>query len=82
MNLECRGGPVQIIWHLKPTEPKETEMPDDQTLATILAICDLMKRGDNGVQTAIGAYERAMKEVLEYRRSVGETEVGGLPVVR
>jgi hypothetical protein len=57
-------------------------MPDDQTLATILAICDLMKRNGNTVRTAIEAYERAMKEVMEYRRSAGETEVGGLPVVK
>jgi hypothetical protein len=57
-------------------------MPDDQTLATILAICDLMRHNGTGVRTAIDAYEHAMKEVMEYRRSVGETELGGLPVVR
>jgi len=47
--------------------------------ATILTICDLMTRGENGVETAVDAYERAMKDVIQYRRSVGQTEVGGLP---
>jgi hypothetical protein len=54
-------------------------MPDDQTLATILTICELMRGSENGVKTAIDAYERAMKEVIQYRRSVGQTEIGGLP---
>lgn len=54
-------------------------MPDDKTLAMILAICDLMKHGGGGVGTAVEAYERAMKDVLEYRRSKGATELGGLP---
>ena len=54
-------------------------MPDDNTLATILAICDLIKHNGNGVGAAVEAYERAMKEVLEYRRSKGLTEVGGVP---
>jgi hypothetical protein len=53
-------------------------MPDDQTLATILTICELMRRSENGVKAAVEAYERAMKDV-QYRRSVGLTEVGGLP---
>lgn len=53
-------------------------MPDDKTLATILAICDLIKNNGSGVETAVEAYERAMKEVIEYRRSRGLTEVGGL----
>ena len=47
--------------------------------ATILTICDLMTRGENGVETAVDAYERAMKDVIQYRHSVGQTEVGGLP---
>jgi hypothetical protein len=54
-------------------------MPDDQTLATILAICDLMKREQSGVESALEAYQRAMKEVVEYRRSHSLTEVGGVP---
>ena len=54
-------------------------MPDDKTLAMILAICDLMKHNGSGVGTAIEAYEGAMRDVLEYRRSKGLTEVGGLP---
>jgi predicted HTH transcriptional regulator len=54
-------------------------MPDDKTLATILAICDLIKHNGSGVGTVVEAYERAMKEVIEYRRSKGLTEVGGLP---
>jgi hypothetical protein len=51
-------------------------MPDDQTLATILTICELMKQSGNGVKVAVEAYEHAMKEVIQYRRSVGLTEVG------
>jgi hypothetical protein len=54
-------------------------MPDDQTLATILVICELMKGSERNVQTAVAAYERAMKEVLQYRRTRGLTEVGGVP---
>ena len=54
-------------------------MPDDQTLATILTICELMKQGGNDVKTAVAVYERAMKDVIQYRRSTGQTEVGGLP---
>ncbi len=54
-------------------------MPDDQTLATILTICELMKQSGNGVKTAVDACERAMKDVIQYRRSVGQTEIGGLP---
>jgi hypothetical protein len=54
-------------------------MPDDQTLATILTICELMKQSGNGVKTAVEAYEHALKEVVQYRRSIGLTEVGGLP---
>jgi predicted HTH transcriptional regulator len=54
-------------------------MPDDKTLATILAICDLIKHNGSGVGSAVEAYERAMKDVIEYRRSKGLTEVGGLP---
>lgn len=54
-------------------------MPDDQTLATILAICDLMKHNGSGVGTAVEAYERAMSDVMDYRRSKGLTELGGVP---
>jgi hypothetical protein len=54
-------------------------MPDDQTLATILTICDLIRRDQGGVETALEAYQRAMKEVVEYRRSHSLTEVGGVP---
>jgi len=54
-------------------------MPDDETLATILAICDLIKHNGSGVGTALEAYDRAMKDVIEYRRSKGLTELGGLP---
>jgi predicted HTH transcriptional regulator len=53
-------------------------MPDDKTLATILAICDLIKHNGSGVGTAVEAYERAMNDVIEYRRSRGLTELGGL----
>jgi len=58
-------------------------MPDDKTLATILAICDLIKHNGNGVETAVEAYERAMKEVIEYRRSgtSPKLEVGGMRIV-
>ncbi len=54
-------------------------MPDDKTIATILAICDLIKRNGSGVEMAVEAYQRAIKDVTEYRRSRGLTEVGGLP---
>jgi hypothetical protein len=54
-------------------------MPDDATLATILAICDLMKNGGSGVESAVQAYQRAMKDVMAYRRAKGITEVGGVP---
>ena len=54
-------------------------MPDDNTLATILAICDLTKHNGSGVGKAVEAYERAMNDVIDYRRSKGLTEVGGLP---
>jgi hypothetical protein len=54
-------------------------MPDDATLATILAICDLMKNDGSGVESAVQAYQRAMKDVMEYRRAKGITEVGGVP---
>ena len=57
-------------------------MPDDQTLATILAVCELMRQSGSGVRTAIETYERAMKDVMQYRRSAGQTEVGGLPAVK
>jgi len=55
-------------------------MPDDNTLATILAICDLIKHNGSGVDSAVEAYQRAMKNVMEYRRAKGITEVGGVPI--
>jgi hypothetical protein len=58
---------------------REITMPEDATLATILAICDLMKNNRSGVESAVQAYQRAMKDVMEYRRAKGITEVGGVP---
>jgi hypothetical protein len=58
---------------------EEDFMPDDKTVATILTICDLIKHNGSGVETAIEAYQRAIKDVIEYRRSKGMTELGGLP---
>ena len=58
---------------------RRMNMPDDKTLATMLAICDLIKRNASGVENAVAAYQQAMKDVLEYRRSKGLTELGGLP---
>jgi len=55
-----------------------TIMPDDETLATILTICDLIEHNRSGVEAAVKTYERAMKDVIDYRRSKGITEVGGL----
>src|SRR5262245_52163761 len=40
-------------------------MPDDKTLATILAICDLIKHDVSGVESAVEAYQRAMKDVMD-----------------
>jgi hypothetical protein len=57
-------------------------MPDDQTLATIIAICDLMRQNGHDVKTVVEAYERALTDVIEYRRSKGLTEVGGLPATK
>jgi hypothetical protein len=54
-------------------------MPDDQTLATILAVCELMGKRASSVGVAVAAYESAMKDVIEYRQSKGLTELGGLP---
>lgn len=56
-------------------------MPDDQTLATILAVCELMGKGATSVDVAVTVYEKAIRDVIEYRRSRGETELGGLPEV-
>jgi hypothetical protein len=39
-------------------------MPDDETVVTILTICELTKQSGNGVNTAVEAYERAMKDVI------------------
>jgi len=38
-------------------------MPEDQTLATILAICDLLGQSGGGVKTVVEASERAMGDV-------------------
>jgi hypothetical protein len=65
-------GQTAQFWHLI-TRIKEDLMPDDQTLATILTICEMMKHNRSDVKTAIEAYERAMKDVIQYRRSVGQT---------
>jgi hypothetical protein len=48
-------------------------MPDEQTLATILTICKLMKLSGNGVKTAVGAKEaRAIPQApLAKERSSG-----------
>lgn len=54
-------------------------MPDDQTLATILAVCNLLGPNPPAVQDVINVYERAMNEVLCYRRSTRQTELGGIP---
>jgi hypothetical protein len=41
--------------------------------------CSATKRkSGNGVKTAVEAYKHGMKEVIQYRRSVGQTEIGGL----
>lgn len=53
-------------------------MPDDKTIATILAICNLMGHTGKSVEDAVVAYEKAMQEVLRYRKSKGLQEVGGL----
>ena len=53
-------------------------MPDDETIATILAICNLMGKTGNSVKDAIDEYEGAMREVMRYRKSKGLQEVGGL----
>jgi hypothetical protein len=57
-------------------------MPDDQTLATILAICNLMRQNECDVETVVETYDQALKGVIEYRRSQGLTEVGGLPSIK
>lgn len=54
-------------------------MPDDQTLATILTICDLMGKGNANINEAIASYHRAMQSVAEYRRAEHLPEVGGYP---
>jgi len=53
-------------------------MPDDKTIATILAICNLLGKTGNDVGQAIEAYEEAMREVKRYRKSKGLQEVGGI----
>ncbi len=54
-------------------------MPDDKTLAMILAICELMGNKGATVQAAVAAYDKGMKEVLRYRKSEQLPEVGGYP---
>ena len=51
-------------------------MPDDQTLAMILAICDLMRQNGSGAETAIAAYKRAMKEVLAALQRINRSWAG------
>jgi hypothetical protein len=55
-------------------------MPDDKTIAMILAICDLMGDTNSSVEDAVEAYEQALKEVIRYRHSHGLQEVGGYPL--
>jgi hypothetical protein len=52
-------------------------MPDDKTIAMILAICNLMGNTRNRVADAVVAYEEAMREICDYRQSHGLQEVGG-----
>jgi hypothetical protein len=54
-------------------------MPDDKTIAMILAICNLMGNTGNSVEDAVAAYEEAMREIYGYRQSRGLQEVGGYP---
>lgn len=54
-------------------------MPDDQTLATILAICDLLGHRQDDVEAVVATYQRALNEVIRYRRTTGQTELGGVP---
>ena len=54
-------------------------MPDDQTLAMILAICDLMRQNGSGAETAIAAYERAMKKVLAALQRINRSWAGYRP---
>jgi hypothetical protein len=54
-------------------------MPDDQIIATIMAICDLMGNRGPDVNDTIAAYDRAMQDVMQYRRTQGLPEVGGYP---
>jgi hypothetical protein len=54
-------------------------MPDDKTIAMILAICNLMGNTGNSVGDAVLAYEAAMREIRDYRHSHGLQEVGGYP---
>ena len=79
---ECSSSPLDLAYHSHWENFEEDPMPDDQTLATILAICDLIKRNGTGVKVALESYEQAMKEEIEYRRSQGLTEVGGLPAAK
>ena len=53
-------------------------MPDDETIATILAICNLMGSTGHNVNEAVQAYQSAMGEVLRYRQSQGLQELGGV----
>jgi hypothetical protein len=55
--------PNATISHLK-SHGLGSHIPDDETVVTILTICELMKQSGNGVNTAVEAYERAMKDVI------------------
>ena len=57
-------------------------MPDDETIATILAICNLMGNSGHSVKEAVQAYQNAMAEVLNYRQSQGLQELGGVARVK
>jgi len=54
-------------------------MPDDKTIAMILAICNLIGNTEKSVEDAVAAYGKAMREISDYRQSHGLQEVGGYP---
>lgn len=53
-------------------------MPDDETIATILAICNLMGNTGKSVKDAVQAYQKGMEEVLRFRQAQGFQELGGI----
>lgn len=54
-------------------------MPDDQTLAAILTLCDLMRNHNANINEAIASYNHATNTVSEYRRSEHLPEIGRYP---